>query len=116
MIRKNIGQYLAEKKYIKKILEEPADLSEFKEPLTARLIIGLILIALSFLLGWPLIAFLGILAVWVREPLLVIIGGPAAYALSCVVFIFGAWLSRTPHYLGILTRYAIQVFFRKLLS
>jgi hypothetical protein len=116
MIRKNIGQYLAGKKYIKKILEKPADLSEFKERLTPRLIIGLILIVLSFILGWPMIASLSVLAVWIREPLLAIIGCPAAYALSCMVFIFGAWLSHTPHYMGILARYAIQVFFRKLLS
>ena len=116
MIRKSVGQYLAEKKYIKKILENPADLSEFKEPLTPRLLTGLILIVLSFILGWPLIAALGFLAVWIREPLLVIICGPAAYIFSCAVFLAGAWLSNTPHYMGLLSRYAIKVFFKKFLS
>ena len=49
--------------------------------------IGLVLIVLSFILGWPLIAALGVLAVWIKEPLLAIIGGPAAYAFSCGSFL-----------------------------
>jgi hypothetical protein len=115
MIRRKIGQYLAGKKYIQEILENPADLSEFKERMTPRLITGLILIALSFIIGWPAVAALSILAVWFKEPLIAIIGCPATYALSYVVFIIGAWLSRAPHYMGILARHTIQSFFRKLI-
>ena len=115
MIRRKIGQYLAGKKYIQKILENPADLSEFKERMTPRLITGLILIALSFIIGWPAVAALSVLAVWFKQPLIAIIGCPATYALSYVVFIIGAWLSRAPHYMGILARYTIQSFFRKLI-
>ena len=116
MIRKKIGQYFAGKKYIKEILDNPADLSEFKERPTPRLIAGLILMVLSFIMGWPAIAALSVLAVWFKEPLIAIIGCPTTYALSCVVFIVGAWLSRAPHYMGTLTRYTIQSFFRKLIS
>jgi len=116
MIRRKIGQYLAGKKYIKEMLDNPADLSEFKERMTPRLITGLILMVLSFIMGWPAIAVLSALAVWFKEPLIAVIGCPTTYALSCVVFIVGAWLSRAPHYMGILARYNVQVFFRKLLS
>ena len=116
MIRRIIGQYLAEKKYIKEILENPADLSEFKERMTLRLITGLILMVLSFIMGWPAIAALSALAVWFKEPLIAIIGCPTTYALSYLVFIVGAWLSRAPHYMQILARYTIQGFLRKLIS
>ena len=116
MIRKKIAQYLAGKKFIQKILENPADLSEFKERMTPRLITGLILMALSFIIGWPAVAALSVLAVWFKEPLIAVIGCPTTYALSCVVFIFGAWLSRAPHYVGIMARYTIQSFLRKLIS
>ena len=116
MIRRKIGQYLAGKKYIKEILENPADLSEFKERMTPRLITGLILIALSFIIGWPAVAALSVLAVWFKQPLIAIIGCPATYALSYVVFIVGAWLSRAPHHMGNLARYTLQYFFRKLIS
>ena len=116
MIRRNIARYLAGKKYIKEILENPADLSEFRERMTPRLITGLILMVLSFIIGWPAVATLSVLAVWFKEPLIAVIGCPTTYALSYVVFIIGAWLSRAPHYMGIMARYTIQSFLRKLLS
>ena len=116
MIRKKIGQYLAGKKFIQKILENPADLSEFKERMTTRLITGLILMALSFIIGWPAVAALSVLAIWFKEPLIAVIGCPTTYALSYVVFIVGAWLSRAPHYMGILARYTLQSFLSKLRS
>lgn len=116
MMRKKISQYLAGKKFIQKILANPVDLSEFKERPTPRLITGLILMGLSFIMGWPAVAALSVLAIWLREPLIAIIGCPTTYALSYVVFIIGAWLSRAPHYMGTLARYSIQSFFRRLNS
>lgn len=116
MIKRKIAQYLVGKKYIKEILENPADLGEFKERPTLRLIAGLILMVLSFIMGWPAIAALSAMAVWFKKPLIAIIGCPTTYALSYLVFIVGAWLSRAPHYMEILVRYTIQGFLRKLIS
>lgn len=113
MMRRKIAQYLSGKKCIIKILENPADLSEFKERPTPRVITGLILMGFSYIIGWPAVAALGFLAVWLKKPLIAIIGCPTIYVLSQVVFIIGAWLSRTPHYMGTLTRYAIQRFIKK---
>jgi molybdate transport system substrate-binding protein len=109
-----IGGRLAEKKYVRGLLEHPADLAEFRERPTPRLIAGLILMGLSYLIGWPAVAALSILAVWLNEPLIAVIGGPATYGFSHVVFFLGAWLARAPHYLGLLTRYAIGVLLRSL--
>jgi hypothetical protein len=113
MLRRKIAKYLSEKKFIIKIQENPADLSEFKERPTPRLITGLILMGFSYVIGWPAVAALGFLAVWLKEPLVAVIGCPTIYGLSHVVFIIGAWLSRAPHYMGMLTRYAIQLFIKK---
>jgi hypothetical protein len=116
MIRKKIAKYLAGRKYIIEILENPTDLSEFKERPTKRLITGLILMGLSYIIGWPAVAALTILAAWFREPMIAVIGCPTTYGLSCLVFLVGAWLARAPHYMETLARYAIQIFLRKLLS
>lgn len=116
MIRRKFAKYLVGKKYIIEILENPTDLSEFKERPTKRLIAGLILMGLSYIMGWPAVAALSVLAAWFREPMIAVIGGPTTYGLSCLVFIAGAWLARAPHYMGTLARYAIQLFLRKLLS
>jgi hypothetical protein len=115
MIRKIAGIF-AETKYIRGILEHPADLSEFKERPTPRLIAGLILMAFSYIIGWPAIIALSLLAVYWREPLIAIIGGPVTYGLSCMVFLIGAWIARAPHYMGVLTRYAMGKLFQKLLG
>lgn len=58
---------------------------------------------------------MSVLAVWMREPLVAVIGCPLTYGLSYVVFLIGAWLARAPHYLGVLTRYSIQAVLKKLL-
>ena len=67
----------------------------------------------SYLIGWPAVAALSILAVWLNEPLIAVIGCPTTYGFSYVVFIVGAWLARAPHYLGLLTRYAIGALLRR---
>jgi len=116
MIRRKIAKYLVGRKYIIEILDNPTDLSEFKERPTKRLITGLILMGLSYIIGWPAVAALGALAAWFREPMIAVIGCPTTYGLSYLVFIVGAWLARAPHYMGTLARYTIQFFLRKLLS
>jgi hypothetical protein len=115
-MRKKIGQYLAGRKFVQKILENPADLTEFSERPTPRLIAGLGLMILSFMMGWPAVAALSVLAVWFKEPLVAVIGCPLTYGLSYLVFIIGAWLARAPHYLEILLRYGIQRSFNKIFS
>ena len=116
MIRRKIAEYITGKKCIKEILKTPADLSEFHKRPTPRLITGLILMGLSYVIGWPAVAALSALAVWSREPMIAIIGCPTTYGLSYVVFIVGAWLARAPHYMGTLARYTIQALLRKMLS
>ena len=114
MIRK-ISLKLSEVKYIREILENPTDLAEFKERPTPRLITGLFLMGFSYILGWPAVAALGILAGWFREPMIAVIGCPTTYGLSHVVFFVGAWLAKAPHYAGVLLKYAAGVLFRRLL-
>ncbi len=113
MFRKKLAQYLAGKKFYKKIMENPADLSEFKERPKPRLIAGLILMTLSFIMGWPAVAALSVIAVYYKEPLIAVIGCPTTYALSYFVFIVGAWMARAPHYLNILMMYALQSVLKK---
>jgi len=115
-MRTAIARYLSRKRFIAGILEQPADFAEFRERPTKRLIAGVTLMGLSYIMGWPAVAALGILAAWLGEPMIAVIGCPTTYGLSYLVFIAGAWLARAPHYLGILARYSVQSFFRKALS
>lgn len=115
-MRKKLAARLAETKYIRSALENPADLSEFREKPTPRLIFGLFLMGLSYVLGWPAVAVLGMMAIWLEDPLIAAIGGPAIYAFSHFLFFVGALVARAPHYLNVLVRYSVGKLFRKLLA
>jgi len=114
MIRKIAGR-LARAKYIREAFENPTDLKELRRRPTNRMLAGLILVGFSYLIGWPAVAAFGILAAYLREPAIAVIGGPAIYGLSHVVFLIGAWLAGA-HYVKILTSYITRILFEKILG
>jgi hypothetical protein len=113
MIRK-IAERLAKTKYVREALEDTTELKDIRRERSARMIFGLVLVGFSYIIGWPAVAALGVLAVYFREPLIAIIGGPLIYGLSHVVFLVGAWLAGARH-ARILMRYATKVLFKKIL-
>ncbi len=64
----------------------PIDLSVFKQRPGPLLITGLILLAASYIVGWPMIAACSFVAIHFEDPLIFAIGGPALYGLSWLVF------------------------------
>ena len=74
-------------------LKERADLAIFKEPPSLRLVVGVSLIGLSMIMGWPSVGVFGLVAIYVRDPLIFLIGGPATYAVSWVVWGAGMWIA-----------------------
>jgi len=114
MIRK-IAERLAKIKYVHEALEDPTELKDIRIELSARMIFGLALVGFSYIIGWPAVAALGVLAVYFREPLIAIIGGPLIYGTSYVVFLVGAWLAGAQH-ARIMMRYATKVLFKKILN
>ena len=79
--------------FVRGAIAECADLSAFREKPTPLVLAGVGAIALSFLLGWPAVAALGVLSLKWQTPWLVVIGGPLVYGLSHLVFLVGMWLS-----------------------
>jgi hypothetical protein len=79
--------------YVQRAISDQADLSVFRQKPSARTIWGLIIIGISYTIGWPLIAVLGIGSIYWEMPLLIIVGGPVAYGISHLVFILGAFLA-----------------------
>ena len=106
---------LASTRFVRSALEEGADLSAFKQKPSVRVILGVSAIAFSYVIGWPLIAFLGTLSVYLREPLIVLLGGPAAYGLSHLVFILGMYLAGA-RYSWIFLRWLTRVTMLKLIK
>lgn len=77
-----LARQVAKTEYAQRAVADRADLAIFQGRPSTRLIVGLSLFGLNFLLGWPVVAALGAAALWTDSPLLLILGGPAAYAFS----------------------------------
>lgn len=58
-----------------------------------RRLVGIALMALSYVVGWPAVALTGVLAVRLREPLLVAVGGPLLLVVAHLLFALGGYLA-----------------------
>ncbi len=95
---KKIARYMARKPFCRTAIQQRADLSIFQERPPLNTIVGLILIAFSYVIGLPAVIALATIAVWMRKPLIGVIGGPVIYGISMMVFIAGVGLAGTQHF------------------
>ncbi len=79
--------------FVRIAIEEQADLSAFKEKPSLQVVVGVLLICISSLLGWPAVAVCGVMAVQLEEPLIAVIGGPLVYGFSHLIFLAGMYFS-----------------------
>lgn len=107
--------YFAQKEYCWNAINEHADLSVFKEKLSAKVIAGLILIALSYILGIPAVFIVGGIAAWLKNPTFGIIGVPLIYGISWMLLMWGLYLAG-PKYGKALSRWTVRVVLEKILG
>lgn len=112
---KKLVEKLITIEFVRLAIKEKADLSAFKQKPSVKVIVGVTLIILGSLLGWPAVAVLGILAVKFNEPLLAVVGGPLVYAFSYLVFMLGMYFSGAK-YTVIFCRWLCRVIVEKLSS
>jgi hypothetical protein len=79
--------------FVRSAIHDQADLRAFRQRPTPRSIAGISLIGFSYIIGWPMVSALGVLAVYLGNPLIGVIGGPVTYGLSHLVFIAGMYLA-----------------------
>lgn len=96
-IIKKTARYFAQKKYCRTAIDERADLRVFQEKPAFSMVIGIIMITFSYIIGLPAVVFLATLAVWMKKPLIGIIGGPLIYGISTLIFIIGIRLTGIKH-------------------
>ena len=101
--------------FVRSAIAEQADLAAFRERPTARVLLGVFLIGLSFLLGWPAVAALGAFSLYWETPWIVVIGGPLTYGFSHLVFLAGMYLSGAVYSL-IFCRWLVRVTMERCLA
>ena len=114
-IIKNAALYFARKEYCRTAINEHADLSVFKEKLSGTVIIGLVLITISYLLGIPAVFIVGGIAAWLKSPILGVVGIPMIYGLSWLLLMLGIYLAG-PKYGKALSRWATRIILEKILG
>ena len=80
-------------RFVREAVQEKADLALLRTRPTPRVWVGLGLVALSYLIGWPAVGVLALIAYHLHEPLVLAVGGPLTYGLSHLVFLAGSWLA-----------------------
>jgi amino acid transporter len=114
-IIKKTALYLARKKYCKTAIEDRADLAAIREKPTPSMIVGLILIAFSYVIGLPTVVALGVLAVSMGKPMVGIIGGAVIYTISTIIFILGIKMAGKK-YVQVFFRWVVRVVLEKILG
>ncbi len=79
------------------------------------MIVGLILIAFSYVIGLPAVIALGVVAVWLKDKRIVLIGGPLIYAISTILFIIGIKMAGKK-YFQVFSRWVVRVVLEKILG
>ena len=112
---KRLIKRLTKIRYIRCAMTEQADLSALRKKPTPRMVAGIAAMIFSYIIGWPAVSGLGILSVYLHEPLILIIGGPVIYGLSHLVFILGMYLAGVA-YVRVFFRWLTRIGMEKLLA
>jgi len=99
---KSFAKWLEHTRFGQKSLANPDELSVFNQNPGLKFYVGLIPMGLSFLISLPALAFLSYLAVELKQPLIIAIGGPAAFIIVHIIFAIGVYLAGKNYALEIL--------------
>ena len=99
---KSFAHRLAQTRFGQKSLAKPDELPVFNQNPGLKFYVGLVLIALSFLISLPALTLLSYLAVDLGEPLIIAVGGPAVFLFVHIMFVAGVYLSGKNYALEIL--------------
>jgi len=83
-ILKSLRRWLRARRLVQKALVTPVDSMVFVRP-SPRIVAGLSLLGASYLFGWPAIFAAGVVAGWLKQPKILLVG-PVLYGLSWLVF------------------------------
>ena len=83
---------LARTGFIRKALADDVTLDSLKQRPTPKFIIGISLVCISYIIGWPAVAFFTFLAIYLKMKLIALLG-PVSYIFSHLVFFAGAALA-----------------------
>ena len=113
-IIKKLAKSVAKTKFASKAINDGADLSAFKKKPSARILFGILLMGISYIIGWPAIVLFAGLSLYWHQPLIIVIGGPLLFGLAHLVFLAGMYLAGRK-YIMVFLRWATRDTLEKLM-
>lgn len=114
-IIKKTALCIAKKKFCREAIKEKANLAAITQKPSKTIIAGIALIAFSYVIGMPAVVTIGLIAAWMKKPLIAVIGGPLIYAISTIIFIVGIKMAGKKYFVDLL-RWTIRVILEKILG
>ena len=109
---RSFARRLAQTRFGQTSLTQPNGLSIFNQQPGTRVYVGLVLMAMSFIISLPALAFLGYLSVKWGKPMTIAVGGPVVILAVHILFGVGVYLSGQNYAVKVL-QWAIKRFLQK---
>jgi len=109
---RSFARGLAQTKFGQKSLTKPDGLSILKQQPGTRVYVGLVLMAMSYLIGLPALTFLSYLSVKLSKPMTIAVGGPVVFLFVHIMFGVGVYLAGQ-NYAVALLQWATKRFLQK---
>jgi len=109
---RSFARRLAQTKFGQKSLIKSDGLSVLKQQPGTRVYVGLVLMAMSYLIGLPALAFLSYLSVKLSKPVTIAVGGPVVFLLVHIMFGVGVYLAGQ-NYAVVVLQWATKRFLQK---
>ena len=90
---RSFARRLVQTKFGQKSLTKSDGLPVLKQQPGTRVYVGLVLMAISYLISLPALAFLGYLSVKLSKPMAIAVGGPVVFLLVHIMFGVGVYLA-----------------------
>ena len=90
---RSFARRLAQTKFGQKSLTKSDGLPVLKQQPGTRVYVGLVLMAISYLISLPALAFLSYLSVKLSKPMTIAVGGPVVFLLVHIMFGVGVYLA-----------------------
>ena len=109
---RSVAMRITRTKFGQKSLSNPEGLSLLKQQPGKRVYVGIVLMAMSFLLGLPALAFLSYLSVKLSQPMTIAVGGPVVIIAVHMMFGVGVYLAGQ-NYASVVLQWATRLFLQK---
>ncbi|MCF8025108.1 MAG: hypothetical protein K9J79_04355 [Desulfobacteraceae bacterium] len=111
-ISRLLAEQLLKIGFVRRAVNEGADLSIFRQKPSGKMLGGLACIAVSYIACWPVISGLGVLALYINKPVLIAIGGPIVWTVNHFLCMLGVYLAGADHSKA-LVKYLVRIFIQR---